>query len=48
MYLDGLHISNSPRQIDHPKFITLAKYTIVLYEIFQNYFKVVPAQDEKK
>ena len=37
--LDGLNISNSPSQIDHPKYTTLATDTITLDEIFQNYFK---------
>ena len=39
MSLYGLHTENSPRQIDHTKFTILAKYTIVLDIIFQNYFK---------
>ena len=37
--LDGLHNSNFPRQIDHPKCTILAKETIVLDVIFQNYFQ---------
>ena len=36
---DGLHISNSPRQIYHPKFTILAKDIVVLDIIFQNYFQ---------
>ena len=39
MYIDGLNSSNSPRQIDHPKYTTLATDTITLDDIFQNYFK---------
>ena len=35
MYLNGLHTSNSPRQIDLPKCTILEKYTIVLNEIFR-------------
>ena len=38
MYLDGLHNSNSPRQIDHPKCTILENYT-VFYIIFHNYFQ---------
>ena len=34
MYLSGLHIYNSPRQIDHQKCSMLAKYTIVLDDVF--------------
>ena len=40
MSLDGLHTSNPPRQIDHPKCTILAKDTIVLDDIFQNYFNL--------
>ena len=36
--LDGLHTSNSPGQIDHPKCTILAKDTVILGVIFQNYF----------
>ena len=39
MSLDGLHTSNSPRQIDHPKCTILENYTVVLDVIFQNYFQ---------
>ena len=39
MSIDGLHTSNSPRQIDNPKCTILAKNNIVLDDIFQNYFK---------
>ena len=39
MSIDGLHTSNSPRKIDHPKSTILAKDTIVLDDIFYNYFK---------
>ena len=39
MSLDGLHTSNLPRQIDHPKFTILANDTVVLDVIFQNYFQ---------
>ena len=35
----GLNISNSARQIDHPKYTTLEKDTIVLDDIFHNYSK---------
>ena len=35
--LDGLNSSNSPRQIYHPKYTTLAKDTITLDNIYQNY-----------
>ena len=37
MSFDGLHTHNSPRKIDHPKCTILAKDTIVLDIIFQNY-----------
>ena len=37
--LDGINISNSPRQIDYPKYTTLATDTIALNDTFQNYFK---------
>ena len=39
MSLDRLHTSNSPRQIDQPKFSILENDTIVLDVIFHNYFK---------
>ena len=39
MSLDGLHTSNSPRQIDHPRCTILANDTVVLDVIFQNYFQ---------
>ena len=37
--IDGLKISNSPRKIDHPKYTALEMSTIILGDIFQNYFK---------
>ena len=37
--IDGLKVSNLPRQIDHPKCTILAKDTIVLDFISQNCFK---------
>ena len=37
MYLDGLHTSNLTRQIYHPKCKILAKDTVILDVIFQNY-----------
>ena len=39
MSLEGLPTSNSPRQIDHPKFTILANDTVVLDLILQNYFQ---------
>ena len=39
MSLDGLHTSNSPRQINHPKCTILENDIVVLDVIFQNYFK---------
>ena len=39
MSLDGLHTSNSTRQIDHTKCIILGKKTVVFYVIFQNYIQ---------
>ena len=39
MSLGGLHASNLPTQIDHPKCTILAKDTVVLDVIFQNYFQ---------
>ena len=39
MFIDRLKSSNSPRQIDHPKYTTLAMSTITLDGTFQNYFK---------
>ena len=39
MSIDGLNISNSPIKIHHPKYTTLATDTIMLDDIFQNYFK---------
>ena len=38
MFLEGLPTSNSSRQIDHPKYNTLTKGTVVLYEMLHNYF----------
>ena len=37
--LDGLNSPNSPRKIDHPKCTIFTKDTIVLNDIFHNYFK---------
>ena len=37
--LNGLNSSNIPRQIDHPKYTTLATDTINLDDIFKYYFK---------
>ena len=37
--LVGLHTSNSPRQIDHPKCTILANDTVVLDVISQNWFQ---------
>ena len=39
MFLDGLNSSNSPSKIYHPKYTKLATNTIILDDIFQNYFK---------
>ena len=39
--LDGLHTSNLPRKIDHPKCTILENDTVVLDVIFQNYFQDV-------
>ena len=39
MSIDGLHTSNSPRQVDHPRCIIMANDTVVLDVIFQNYFQ---------
>ena len=39
MSLDGLHTSNYPRQIDHPKCKILENETVVLDVIFQNYLQ---------
>ena len=39
MSLEGLIISNLPRQIDHPKCTILENDTVVLDVIFKNYFK---------
>ena len=39
MSLDGLHTSDSPRKTDNSKCTILAKETVVLGAIFQNYFK---------
>ena len=38
MFLEVLPTSNSSRQIDHPKFTSLKKGTVVLDHILQNYF----------
>ena len=45
MSLDGLHISNSPRKIDHPKCTILENDTVVLDVIFQNYFQESLVED---
>ena len=45
MSLDGLHTSNSPMQIDHPKCTIFSKDTIVLDFIFRNYFKGLLFED---
>ena len=37
--LEGLPTSNWTRQIDHPKFTTPTKGTVVLDVMLQNYFK---------
>ena len=39
MSLDGIHTSDYPRQIYHPKFTILETDTVVLDVIFQNYFQ---------
>ena len=39
MSLDGIHTSNLPRQVDHPRCTILANDTVVLDVIFQNYFQ---------
>ena len=39
MSRDGLHISNSTLQIDHPKCTMLEKDTIVLDDVFHHYFE---------
>ena len=39
MLLDGLHTSNLPSQIDHPKYTILANDTVVLDVIFNNYLQ---------
>ena len=39
MILEGLPTSNSIMKIDHPKFTTLIKGTVVLDVILQKYFK---------
>ena len=38
MFLEGLPTSNSSKQIDHPKYTSLKKGTVVLDQILQNYF----------
>ena len=38
MSLEGLPTSNSSRQIEHPKYTSLKRGTVVLDEILQNYF----------
>ena len=39
MFLEVLPKSNSSRQIDHPKYTTLTKDTVVLDVMLHNYFK---------
>ena len=39
MFLNGLNSSNSPSKNYHPKYTKLATNTIILDDIFQNYFK---------
>ena len=39
MYLEGLATSNSPIQIDHPKYTILTKDTVFLDVTLQKYFK---------
>ena len=39
MFLEVLPNSNLSRQIDHPKYTTLTKDTVVLDVMLQNYFK---------
>ena len=38
MFLEGLPTSNKYRQIDHAKYTSIKKGTVVLDQIFQNYF----------
>ena len=38
-FIEGLLTSDLPRQIDHPKYTTLTKDTVVLDVMLQNYFK---------
>ena len=42
---DGLHTSNLPRQMDHPRFTILANYTVVLDVISRNYFQEILLED---
>ena len=39
MFIEGLPTSNSSRQIDHPKYTSLKKGTVVLDDMLLNYFK---------
>ena len=39
MSIDGLHASNLPTQIDHPKCTILENNTVVFDVTFQNYFQ---------
>ena len=39
MFLEGLPTSNKSRQIDHPKYTSIKKGTVVLDQILHNYFK---------
>ena len=38
MFLEGIPTSNEYRPIDHTKYTSIKKGTVVLNEIFQNYF----------
>ena len=38
MFLEGLPTSNTSRQIDHPKYTSIKNGTVVLDQIFHNYF----------
>ena len=38
MFLEGLPTSNLSRQIDHQKYTSLKKGTVVLDQMLQNYF----------
>ena len=38
MFLEGLPTSNKSRKIDHPKYTSIKKVTVVLYQILHNSF----------